>query len=80
MFNDQELELENTYKYLGFTLSELGHFTPGVNMLNEAAGGALGCLVTKVKCLNDVGGVTFTKMYQASVILTMNYESEICGS
>ena len=77
--NDQELELVSTYKYLGFTLSELGHFMPGVNMLSEAAGRALGGLIAKVKCLNDVGYVTFTKMYQAGVTPIMDYGSEIWG-
>ncbi len=43
------------------------------------AGRALGAIISKFKCLKNVGFNTFSKMYQAIVVPIVDYSSSVWG-
>ena len=74
------LELVPKYKYLGFYFDEHLDFQEGINTLSEAAGRALGSVISKFKSLKNVGFKTYTKLYDSGVVPISDYFSELWGS
>ena len=63
----EKLEIASNYEYLGIILDEYLKFNSCARSLAEAAGRALGAVISKSKMLKNVGYVTFKKMYDAGV-------------
>ncbi len=48
-------------------------------VLAGAAGRGLGAIISKFKCLKNVGFNTFSKMYQVKVVPIVDYSSSVWG-
>ncbi len=73
------LNIVDSYKYLGVVLKENLDFKITEEVLAGAAGRALGVIVSKFKCLRNVGFNTFSKIYQANVEPIVDYSSSVCS-
>ena len=78
-YDGEKLEIVSDYKYLGVILDEHLKFDSCARSLAEATGRALGAVLSKVKMLNNVGYVTFKKMYDAGVKTVYEYSSSVRG-
>lgn len=76
---DQQLDICNSYRYLGLEISEFMDLATSVNTLSSASSRAYGALLAKS---NQVGGfnyATYTKLYTNCVVPVMDYASGIWG-
>ncbi len=76
-FDNSPLNVVNKYKYLGIILEEHLDFNLTASVLANAAGRALGAVISKFKTLKNVGFSTFSKMYHSHVVLITDYSSGI---
>lgn len=74
-----ELETVRQYKYLGVVLDEYMTFDKCANVLGSSAGRALGGVIAKFREMKNVGGKTFTKMFEAAVVPVCDYASGVWG-
>jgi len=65
------------YKYLGFVFDENMQFTEGGKILAEAAGRALGSVLSKMKLCTDLGFLTFTQLYKSLVDSVLFYAAGV---
>lgn len=77
--NDRVIERVEKYKYLGVYLDEYLDMENTANILSEAAGRALGAVISKFQKLRDVGFRTYTSMFNSGVVTVMDYCSEVWG-
>ncbi len=61
-FENNSFNIVDRYKYLGAVLQENLDFKITEELLAGAAGRALGAIISKFKCLKNVGFNTFNKM------------------
>ena len=80
MFNFEALEIVPSYRYLGMDINEHLDFSRSVSLLADAAGRALGSLVTKHRSVQGLPYETFTKVYKSTVVPVMDYPSGIWGA
>ncbi len=73
------LNIVDRYKYLGVVLQENLDFKITEEVLAGAAGRALGAIISKFKCLKNVGFNTFSQLYQANVVPIVDYRSSVWG-
>ncbi len=64
---------------MGVVLQEHLDFKITEEVLAGAAGRALDAIISKFKCLKNVGFNTFSKMYQANVVPIVDYSSSVRG-
>ena len=79
LFDESNLEIVSSYKYLGITLSEYLDFNVTANVLAGAAGRALGAILAKFKEFGNVGFKAFTKLFESNVATVSEYASEVWG-
>ena len=77
--NDTELEIVNTYKYLGVYLDQHLDFSITGESLAGAAGRALGKVIAKFKNFRNVGFLTYEKLYNNGVVPILDYCSGVWG-
>ena len=73
------LEIVEEYRYLGIVINEHLKFEHTSTILSEAAGRALGGVISKFKMFKNVGFRTFSKLYHSSVTSVMDYASGVWG-
>ena len=78
MLNEQ-IEIVNTYKYLGIYLDEHLDFNKTGDILAGAAGRALGSIISKFKTFRNVGFKTYEKLYYNGVVPILDYCSGVWG-
>ena len=78
-YDGEKLESVSNYKYLGVILDGHLKFDSCARSLAEAAGRALGAVISKFKMLKNVDYVTFKKMYGAGVKTVYEYSSGVWG-
>ncbi len=76
-FENNSLNIVDRYKYLEVVLQENLDFKITEELLAGASGRALGAIISKFKCLKNVGFNTFNKMYQANVVPIADYSSSV---
>ena len=67
------------YKYLGVVFHEHMDFIECANYLADAAGRALGAVISKFRKLKNIRFLTFTKLFNAMVIPVMDYSAGVWG-
>ena len=77
--NDLEVEIVDTYKYLGILLHEHLDFTKTAELLASAGGRALGAVINKVKYNKDLGYKTYTTLVNSCVVPILLYSGGIWG-
>ena len=79
-WGDHEIEITNGYRYLGIFLDEFLNFkTHTANIIN-AAGRALGKILSKFAYFKNVGYTTFTKLFENYVEPIIMYGISILGT
>ena len=73
-------EIQVIEKYLGFHFDSHLDFKEGIDTLSNAAGRALGGIITKFKPLKDAGYKTFSQLYESVVVPISDYFSGIWGT
>ena len=79
MYGDAELEMVKQYKYLGIILDDHLNFNDCIKALADSSGRALGGIISKFKCLKNVGYETFTKLYKSGVQPISEYAAGVWG-
>ena len=79
VFNETELGIVDSYKYLVFYLHENLNFDYGASKLADVGSRVLGTLINKLKALKHVTFNTYTKLYSSNVCSILDYASEIWG-
>ena len=77
LFDESNLEIVSSYKYLGITLSEYLDFNVTANVLAGAAGMALSAILEKFKEFGNVGFKAFTKLFESNAATVSEYASEV---
>ena len=77
--NNTQLEIVDTYKYLGIYLDEHLDYGKTGEVLAGAGGRALGSVISKFKSFRNVGFKTFEKLYMNGVIPIMDYCAGVWG-
>ena len=77
--DDCTLEIVDSYRYLGVIFDEYLNFDKCAKTLSEAAGRALGSIITKFKQYKNIGYHTFTKLYKAGVNSILDYGASVWG-
>ena len=82
VFNIQgsTIEIKDSYRYLGFDISETVNHTNGVKILNTSASRALGQVTAKYFAYNGMSHRTFKCMYDMLVAPVMDYSAPIWGA
>ena len=78
-YDDNVIEVVDSYKHLGVYLDEHLNFTKCTDILTESAGRALGGVISKFKTLKDCGYKTFNKLFETAVLPVLCYGAEIWG-
>ena len=78
-YGDSDIEKVTQYKYLGVILDEHLKYDRCVQSLADSSGRALGGIISKFKCLRNVGYDTFTKLYTSGVQPVSEYGAGIWG-
>ena len=65
------------YKYLGVVFHEHMDFIECANHLADAAGRALGAVISKFRKLKNISFLPFTKLFNAMVIPVMDYSAAV---
>ncbi len=74
-----ELQVVESYKYLGVILDQYLTFAKATQTLSNAAGRALGGMICKYKSMKEMGYSTYSKLFTAMVTPVMDYGSAIWG-
>ena len=80
MFGDDIVKYTDSYRYLGFDLHYTLNHEHGVNILGDAAGRALGMLISKYFKLQGLTYDTYTRIYNNTVVPVCDYGSGIWGT
>ena len=64
---DNEIQVVEKYKYLGFHFDSHLDFKEGIDILSNAAGRALGGIIAKFKPLKESDYNAFSKLYESEV-------------
>ena len=67
------LDIDNSYRYLGVIFDEHLDIDKCAKTLSDAAGRALGSIITKFKQFKNIGYKTFTKLYNSGVSSILDY-------
>ena len=78
-FGLDQLEIVDSYKYLGIFLDETLNFNKCSHILAESASRALGGVINKIKAIRDCGYTTFTKLFDTGVLSILNFGAEVWG-
>ncbi len=78
--NGPNLDIVDSYKYLGVFLDQHLTFQKATTVLGNAAGRALGSMISKYKSLGEMGYRTYTKLFESLVCPVMDYGAAIWGS
>ena len=73
------LDIDNSYRYLGVIFDEHLDFDKCAKTLSDAAGRALGSIITKFKQFKNIGYKTFTKLYNSGVSSILDYGASVWG-
>ena len=76
---DSEIDLVDGYRYLGIFFDEILTFDICAKTLSEAAGRALGSIISKFKQFKNVGYHIITKLYDTGVSSILSYGASIWG-
>ena len=79
MYNGKELEIKNNYRYLGVILDDHLDLSHCTQTLADAAGRALGAIISKFKSLRNVGYKTFTNLFSSGVQPILEYSAGVWG-
>ena len=79
MYGGKALEMTNNYRYLGIILDEHLDFNDCTRTLADAAGRALGSVISKFKLLCKVGYQSFPKLFRSGVQPILEYSSGVWG-
>ena len=77
--NEEVLQYEQDYKYLGIIFHEKLNFQYNADTLSKAGGRALGGMISKIRPYKDIGISTFEKMFLNCVAPVLDYCSEVWG-
>ncbi len=77
--NGPNLQIVDSYKYLGVYLDEFLTFSHTTEVLATAGGRALGSMINKFRSLADMGHSTYSKLYESLVAPVTDYGSAIWG-
>ncbi len=75
--NGPNLQIVDSYKYLGVYLDEFLTFSHTTEVLATAGGRALGSMINKFRSLTDMGHSTYSKLYESLVAPVTDYGSAI---
>ena len=78
-YRDKNIELVDSYKYLGFWIGEHGDVVKGSDALVKAGEWSLGSLIHKVKKLGDVRWSTFDRLLNTCVMPVLDYCGGVWG-
>ena len=73
------LDIDNRYRYLGVIFDEHLDFDKCAKTLSDAAGRALGSIITKFEQFKNIGYKTFTKLYKSGVSSILDYGASVWG-
>lgn len=74
-----QLEIKESYKYLGCILSETLDFTVTATALADSAGRALGSLINKYRMSDGLPFSVYEKLYYCCIVPIMDYNAGIWG-
>ncbi len=75
-----QLNVVESYKYLGTFLDEYLTFGKVTDVLSTAANRALGGMINKFKSMREMNYRTYTKLYESLVCPVMDYGSAVWGT
>ena len=78
-FGEVDLNIVSKYKYLGVVLDEFLDFDVTAETLSNAAGRALGSVISKIHRFKDFRYNTFTTLFHSCVVPILDYCSGVWG-
>ena len=79
LYNGKSLDIVPKYKYLGVVLDEFLNFEVTADTLCDAAGRALGAVISRIHKYRDFRFNTFTTLFNSCVVPIVDYCSGILG-
>ena len=77
---DQQIDVCETYKYLGIVLNEHLDYTETANALSASAGRAFSSLIVNLYNKLDLLYSSYTKVYENKLVPIMDYSSSVWGA
>ncbi len=78
-FGTTDIKIVDSYRYLGVEINSNLNYKRSAEILSNAGGRALGCIIQKFKTFKDIGYKTYNQMYNRGVVPVMDYCSEFWG-